>query len=109
MASVCEICGKKPSFGMNVSHSHRRTKRRWNPNIQRVRALINAQSTPEGKRTVGAEYGYSLTEAEANAGVILDAKDQAAMMKAQAATMQQGDQAGMAPMQQPTPIGAQPK
>ena len=39
MASVCEICGKKPSFGMNVSHSHRRTKRRWNPNIQRVRAL----------------------------------------------------------------------
>jgi large subunit ribosomal protein L28 len=41
MASVCEICGKKPSFGMNVSFSHRRTKRRWNPNIQRVRALVN--------------------------------------------------------------------
>jgi large subunit ribosomal protein L28 len=40
MASVCEICGKKPSFGMNVSHSHRRTKRRWNPNIQRVRAVV---------------------------------------------------------------------
>jgi glycine betaine/proline transport system substrate-binding protein len=34
MAAVCEICGKHPSFGMNVSHSHRRTKRRWNPNIQ---------------------------------------------------------------------------
>jgi large subunit ribosomal protein L28 len=45
MASVCELCGKKPSFGMNVSHSHRRTKRRWNPNIQRVRALING--TPQ--------------------------------------------------------------
>ena len=41
MASVCEICDKKPSFGMSVSHSHIRTKRRWNPNIQRVRALIN--------------------------------------------------------------------
>jgi len=41
VASVCEICGKHPSFGMNVSHSHRRTKRRWNPNIQRVRALVN--------------------------------------------------------------------
>jgi large subunit ribosomal protein L28 len=27
---------------MNVSHSHRRTKRRWNPNIQRVRALVGA-------------------------------------------------------------------
>ena len=40
MASKCEICGKQPSFGMNVSHSHRRTKRRWNPNIQRVRAIV---------------------------------------------------------------------
>jgi len=40
MAAVCEVCGKKPSFGMNVSHSHRRTKRRWNPNIQRVRARV---------------------------------------------------------------------
>jgi large subunit ribosomal protein L28 len=45
MASVCEICGKKPSFGMNVSHSHRRTKRRWNPNIQRVRAIIDGTTT----------------------------------------------------------------
>ena len=41
MASVCDICGKKPSFGMNVSHSHRRTKRRWNPNVQRVRAIVD--------------------------------------------------------------------
>jgi large subunit ribosomal protein L28 len=40
VAAVCEVCGKKPGFGMNVSHSHRRTKRRWNPNIQRVRALV---------------------------------------------------------------------
>ena len=39
MAAVCELCGKKPSFGMNVSHSHRRTKRRWSPNIQQVRAV----------------------------------------------------------------------
>jgi large subunit ribosomal protein L28 len=41
MASVCELCGKKPSFGMSVSFSHRRTKRRWNPNIQRVRAVVD--------------------------------------------------------------------
>lgn len=41
MAAVCEVCGKRPSWGMNVSHSHRRTKRRWNPNVQRVRALVN--------------------------------------------------------------------
>ena len=41
MASVCEICGKHPSFGMTISHSHRRNKRRWNPNIQRVRAVMS--------------------------------------------------------------------
>lgn len=41
MAAVCEICKKRPSWGMSVSHSHVRTKRRWNPNIQRVRALVN--------------------------------------------------------------------
>lgn len=41
MAAVCDVCGKRPSFGMNVSHSHRRTKRRWSPNIQRVRAVVN--------------------------------------------------------------------
>lgn len=41
MAAVCEVCDKKPVFGMSLSHSHRRTKRRWNPNIQRVRALVN--------------------------------------------------------------------
>jgi large subunit ribosomal protein L28 len=41
MAAVCDLCGKGPSWGMQVSHSHRRTKRRWNPNIQRVRALVD--------------------------------------------------------------------
>lgn len=40
MASTCEVCGKKPSFGKSVSHSHRRTNRRWNPNIQRIRAVV---------------------------------------------------------------------
>ncbi len=41
MAATCDICAKKPGFGMSVSHSHRRTKRRWNPNIQRVRAVVD--------------------------------------------------------------------
>jgi large subunit ribosomal protein L28 len=41
VAAVCELCGKKPSFGMSISHSHVRTKRRWNPNIQKVRALVD--------------------------------------------------------------------
>ena len=41
MAAVCEVCGKHASFGNTISHSHRRVKRRWNPNIQRVRAIVN--------------------------------------------------------------------
>ena len=41
MAKICEICGKKPIVGNNVSHSHHKTRRRWLPNLQRVRAMIN--------------------------------------------------------------------
>ena len=41
MAAVCDVCGKGPGFGKSVSHSHVRTNRRWNPNIQRVRALVD--------------------------------------------------------------------
>ncbi|MGO1510408.1 MAG: 50S ribosomal protein L28 [Actinomycetaceae bacterium] len=41
MAATCDICGKHPSFGKSVSHSHVRTSRRWNPNIQRIRANID--------------------------------------------------------------------
>ncbi|HVM35763.1 MAG TPA: 50S ribosomal protein L28 [Actinomycetota bacterium] len=41
MASVCDVCGKTPGFGNNISHSHRRSRRRWNPNVQRVRALVD--------------------------------------------------------------------
>ena len=37
MARVCELCGKKPMTGHNVSHAHNLTKRRFNPNLQRVR------------------------------------------------------------------------
>jgi large subunit ribosomal protein L28 len=40
VAANCDVCGKGPGFGHNISHSHRRTKRRWNPNIQRVRAVV---------------------------------------------------------------------
>ncbi|MBP1466098.1 50S ribosomal protein L28 [Candidatus Chloroploca sp. M-50] len=32
----CQICGKKPSFGHNVSFSKRRTNRMWRPNIQKT-------------------------------------------------------------------------
>ncbi|MDR2713279.1 MAG: 50S ribosomal protein L28 [Clostridiales bacterium] len=37
----CEICGKTSVTGMKVSHSHIRNKRKWKPNLQRVRAVVN--------------------------------------------------------------------
>ena len=41
MAFRCEVCGKGPGSGHNVSHSHRRTKRRFMPNLQRVRIMLD--------------------------------------------------------------------
>lgn len=37
VARVCAICGKGPQFGHNISHSHRVTNRRFNPNLQKMR------------------------------------------------------------------------
>jgi len=45
MAQRCEICGKGPMTGNNVSHAHNLTRRRWLPNLQRVRALVDG--TPQ--------------------------------------------------------------
>jgi large subunit ribosomal protein L28 len=41
MAKVCEVCGKRPQFGNRISHAHNLTRRRWNPNLQTVRAIVN--------------------------------------------------------------------
>lgn len=43
MSSVCDVTGKAPSFGNAVSHSHRRTRRRWDPNIQRRRFWVPSE------------------------------------------------------------------
>jgi large subunit ribosomal protein L28 len=41
MAHSCDLCGKRPSYGNRISHAHNVTRRRWNPNLKRVRAVIN--------------------------------------------------------------------
>ncbi len=40
MAKVCAICGKTPGFGHSRSHSMVATKRRFEPNLQRVRIML---------------------------------------------------------------------
>jgi large subunit ribosomal protein L28 len=44
MAKVCEICGKRPAVGNNVSHAHNKTKRRLYPNLQTVRITVGGQT-----------------------------------------------------------------
>jgi large subunit ribosomal protein L28 len=36
----CQLTGREPSFGNRVSHSQRKTRRRWNPNVQRKRYWV---------------------------------------------------------------------
>ncbi|HOJ92142.1 MAG TPA: 50S ribosomal protein L28 [Dictyoglomaceae bacterium] len=43
MSRKCDICGKGPWVGFQVSHSHRRTKTRWLPNLHKVRAVVNGK------------------------------------------------------------------
>jgi large subunit ribosomal protein L28 len=44
MAQVCEICGKRPMAGNNISHAHNVTKRRWNINLRPVHAKVQGGS-----------------------------------------------------------------
>jgi large subunit ribosomal protein L28 len=37
MSARCDICGKEPTFGNNVSHANNKLRRRWNPNIQKIK------------------------------------------------------------------------
>ena len=43
MSKVCQVTGKKPGFGKQLSHSHRRTNRRWLPNVQRKRYWLPSE------------------------------------------------------------------
>jgi len=41
MSKQCSICGKKPVVGRTISHAHNVRARRFEPNLQKVRAMIN--------------------------------------------------------------------
>ena len=46
MSRICVSCGKKPAVGNNRSHSNRATKRRFEPNLQRVHILLEGRAQP---------------------------------------------------------------
>ena len=43
MSAICQVTGHKPGYGKSVSHSHRRTSRRWNPNVQRRKFYLPSE------------------------------------------------------------------
>jgi large subunit ribosomal protein L28 len=43
MSRICQVTGRKPSFGNHVSHSHRKVRRRWDPNIQKHRFWLPSE------------------------------------------------------------------
>ena len=62
--ATCEVCGKGPQFGQNVSHSNRRTKRQFRPNIQRVQVfedgrLVSKAMCTRCIRTMGKDAKIS--------------------------------------------------
>jgi large subunit ribosomal protein L28 len=44
LATRCDLCGRHPVSGHNVSHSERKTKRRWRPNIQKTHVFVEGES-----------------------------------------------------------------
>ena len=66
----CEICGKGVTFGIKVSHSHRRTNRTWKPNVKRVKAVVNgtpchiyacSRCLRSGRKSLMLEYSKKST------------------------------------------------
>ncbi|MDB9822619.1 50S ribosomal protein L28 [Deltaproteobacteria bacterium] len=44
MSKICDICGKRPRVGYSVSHAHNKSKKRWYPNLQKVRSFQDGQA-----------------------------------------------------------------
>ncbi len=70
MARFCDICGKGPTSGNSVSHANNKTRRRWQPNLQRVRALVDGKpkrirvctSCLRSDKVIKAPRGAALSE-----------------------------------------------
>ena len=50
MAQKCDVCGKGPQFGNNVSHANNLTRRRWNVNLRPVKAKVAGTSNSKKMR-----------------------------------------------------------
>ena len=70
MAAVCQVTGAVPGFGHNISHSHRRTKRRFDPNVQKKKYYV-----PSLRRTISltlSAKGIKVIDARGIEAVVKD-------------------------------------
>ncbi len=65
MARMCELCGKKPATGHNVSHSNRRTKRRFLVNLQPLKVTNSGGNTLKIRACTGCLKTYNQRVLEA--------------------------------------------
>jgi large subunit ribosomal protein L28 len=63
MAQRCDICGKGPQFGNNVSHANNKTRRRFNPNLQSVRVKLPSGATKRQKACTRCIKGGKIVKA----------------------------------------------
>lgn len=72
MATYCQVTGRKPQFGKTVSHSHKRTNRRFNPNLQTKKYYV-----PSLKRTISltvSAKGIKTIDSKGIESVVADLK-----------------------------------
>jgi large subunit ribosomal protein L28 len=50
MARVCDVCGKGPVVGHNVSHANNKTKRIWYPNLQKIQVVDEKTGSVKRKK-----------------------------------------------------------
>ena len=82
MAKVCHSCGKGPAFGQSRSHSMVATKRRFDPNLQKVRILVGKapaarlrlHALPESRQGAQGPLGRSIVRSAASARALRPAK-----------------------------------
>ena len=66
MAQVCDVCGKGPQFGNNVSHANNKTRRRWNVNLRTVRAQVGPSAAKRIRVCASCIRGGKVTKAKVN-------------------------------------------
>ena len=66
MSKVCDICGKGPQVGNNVSHANNKTKRRFMPNLQSVRTQLQSGEVKRVKVCAQCIRPGSVTKPTAN-------------------------------------------